>query len=90
MIFFSRKDCRRVQSLRIFVTGAKTLRNKTESSAKAKEEINMDTNMKENSMNELNISEMEQASGGILPILLGLGTLALGGVIIAVMPDKKK
>ena len=33
---------------------------------------------------------MEQDSGGILPILLGLGTLALGGVIIAVMPDKKK
>ena len=66
------------------------LRNKTESSAKAKEEINMDANMKENSMNELNQSEMEQASGGILPILLGLGTLALGGVIIAVMPDKKK
>ena len=40
--------------------------------------------------NEVNISEMEQVSGGILPILLGLGTLALGGVIIAVMPDKKK
>ena len=38
----------------------------------------MDTNMKEISMNELSISEMEQASGGILPILIGLGTLALG------------
>ena len=50
----------------------------------------MDTNMKEISINELNQNEMEQASGGILPILLGLGTLALGGVIIAVMPDKKK
>lgn len=25
-----------------------------------------------------------------LPILLGVGTLALGGVIIAVMKDKKK
>ena len=39
---------------------------------------------------ELNMNEMEQANGGILPILLGLGTLALGGLIIAVMPDKKK
>ena len=41
-------------------------------------------------MMELNMNEMEQANGGILPILLGLGTLALGGLIIAVMPDKKK
>ena len=30
----------------------------------------MNTNMKENNMNELNFSEMEQANGGILPILL--------------------
>ena len=41
-------------------------------------------------MMELNMNEMEQANGGILPILLGLGTLVLGGLIIAVMPDKKK
>ena len=41
-------------------------------------------------MMELNMNEMEQANGGILPILLGLGILALGGVINAVMPDKKK
>ena len=70
--------------------GAKWFRYETENSAKAKEENIMNTNKKENNMNELNISEMEQANGGILPILLGLGTLALGGVIIAVMPDKKK
>ena len=50
----------------------------------------MTADMKENNMTELNLNEMAQASGGILPILLGLGTLALGGVIIAVMPDKKK
>ena len=56
---------------------------------KVKENI-MKTNMKEIDMNELNLNEMEQASGGILPILLGVGTLALGGLIIAVMPDKKK
>ncbi len=46
--------------------------------------------MNVNNMKELNLNEMEQASGGILPILIGLGTLAIGGVIIAVMPDKKK
>ncbi|MBQ6174399.1 MAG: hypothetical protein IJK28_07230 [Clostridia bacterium] len=46
--------------------------------------------MNVNNMKELNLNEMEQASGGILPILIGLGTLASGGVIIAVMPDKKK
>ena len=62
---------------------------KKENKAKAEENI-MKTNMKENNMNELNLNELEQASGGILPILIGLGTLALGGVIIAVMPDKKK
>ena len=50
----------------------------------------MNTMMKANDMKELNLNELEQASGGILPILIGLGTLALGGVIIAVMPDKKK
>ena len=53
----------------------------------------MDTNMKENSLNgtdELKLSELEQVSGGILPIVLGLGTLAIGGLLIAVMPDKKK
>ncbi len=46
--------------------------------------------MKENTVNELNLNELEQASGGILPILLGLGTIALGGVLIAVLDDKKK
>lgn len=50
----------------------------------------MNTNMKENDMNELSLSELEQASGGILPIVLGLGTIAIGGLLIAVMPDKKK
>lgn len=50
----------------------------------------MNTVMKDNALNELNLNEMEQASAGILPILIGLGTLAIGGVIIAVMPDKKK
>ncbi len=50
----------------------------------------MNTNMKENTMNELDLNEMGLASGGILPILIGLGTFAIGGVIIAVMPDKKK
>ena len=49
----------------------------------------MNTMMKANEMNELTLNELEQASGGILPILLGVGTLALGGLIIAVMPDKK-
>ena len=49
----------------------------------------MNTTMKENTMNEtglneLNLSEMEQVNGGILPILLGVGTLALGGAIIYV------
>ena len=46
--------------------------------------------MKENTVSELNLNELEQAKGGILPILLGLGTIALGGVLIAVMDDKKK
>ena len=50
----------------------------------------MNTNMNQNSMKELSLNEMEHVSGGILPILLGLGTLAVGGVIIAFMPDKKK
>ena len=50
----------------------------------------MKTNMKANKINELNLSEMDQAKGGILPILLGVGTLALGDVIIAVMKDKKE
>ena len=50
----------------------------------------MKTNMKENDMNELSLNELEQASGGILPILLGLGTLALGGVLIATLSDKTK
>ena len=50
----------------------------------------MTADMKENNMTKLNLNEMAQANGGILPILLGIGTLALGGVIIAVMPDKKK
>ena len=49
-----------------------------------------ENNMKENKMNELDLNELEQVSGGILPILLGLGTLAIGGLLIAVMPDKKK
>ena len=48
------------------------------------------TDMKEFNMNEVNLSEMQQASGGILPIVLGVGTLMIGGVLIAVMPDKKK
>ena len=50
----------------------------------------MNTMMKANEMNELTLNELEQASGGILPIRLGVGTLALGGLISAVMPDKKK
>ncbi len=50
----------------------------------------MNSMMKENNMKELNMDELEQVNGGILPILLGVGTLALGGVLIAVMDDKKK
>lgn len=30
----------------------------------------MDTNMKENNTNELSVEEMEQVSGGILPLVL--------------------
>ena len=67
----------------------RALRNQKKA-RKAKEENTMNTNMKENTMNELDLNEMGLASGGILPILIGLGTLAIGGVIIAVMPDKKK
>ena len=44
----------------------------------------MNTNMKENNRNELDLSEMEQVSAGILPILLGVGTIALGGALIYV------
>ena len=56
----------------------------TESNAKAKEEIMMNTNMKENSMKELELNELEQVNGGILPILIGVGTLALGGALVFV------
>ncbi len=45
----------------------------------------MNTNRK-----ELTLDEMEQVNGGILPILLGVGTLAVGGALIAFMDDKKK
>ena len=51
----------------------------------------MNTNIKENvmnEMNELNLNELEQVSAGILPILLGLGTLAIGGLMIAFYPRK--
>ena len=41
----------------------------------------MDTNMKENNTNELSIEEMEQVSGGILPLVLAYGTIALGGLM---------
>ena len=62
-----------------------------ENSAKAQEEImNMNTNMKKNNRKELTLDELEQVNGGILPILLGVGTIALGGLLIAVMDDKKK
>ena len=44
----------------------------------------MNTDMKENNRNELDLSEMEQVSAGILPILLGVGTIALGGALIYV------
>ena len=52
--------------------------------------MNMNTMTKENSRKELTIDEQEQVNGGILPILLGVGTIALGGLLIAVMDDKKK
>ena len=48
----------------------------------------MNTNMKENNSNELSLDELEQASGGILPIALGLGTLAIGGLLIWLYPRK--
>ena len=41
----------------------------------------MDTNMKENNTNELSVEEMEQVSGGILPLVLAYGTIALGGLM---------
>jgi len=52
----------------------------------------MNTNMKDNNknelstseMNELNLSEMEKVSGGILPLALAFGTIALGGVLLYV------
>ena len=44
----------------------------------------MNTNMKENSMKELGLNELEQVNGGILPILIGVGTLALGGALVFV------
>ncbi len=50
----------------------------------------MEIMMKENTLNEMNPEEMDQVNGGLLPILLGLGTIAIGGLLIAVMPDKKK
>ena len=50
----------------------------------------MHTMMNANSKTELNLHDLEQVNGGILPILLGVGTLALGGVLIAFMEDKKK
>ena len=40
--------------------------------------MKMNTNRK-----ELTLDEMEQVNGGVLPILLGLGTIALGGGMIA-------
>ena len=40
----------------------------------------MNTNMKENSMNELNISEMEQANGGADPIQTAAAAGA-GGIV---------
>ena len=52
--------------------------------------MNMNTNMKKNNRKELTLDELEQVNGGILPILLGVGTIALGGLLIAVMDDKKK
>ena len=42
----------------------------------------MDTNTKENNVNELSIDEMEQVSGGILPLVLAYGTVALGGLML--------
>ena len=44
----------------------------------------MNTNMKENSMKERELNELEQVNGGILPILIGVGTLALGGALVFV------
>ena len=49
----------------------------------------MNTNMKENNkkegnVTELNLDELEQVSGGILAIALGIGTLALGGALVYV------
>lgn len=42
-------------------------------------------------MKELNINEMEQVNGGILPILLGYGTIAAGAALLAVFyKDLKK
>ena len=46
---------------------------------------NMDkvnTNLKENNKTELSINEMEAVSGGILPLALAYGTIALGGLLI--------
>ena len=45
----------------------------------------MNTNMK-----ELNINEMEQANGGIIPILLGFGTIAVGGALFSVFYNDVK
>ena len=42
----------------------------------------MNTNRK-----ELTLDEMEQVNSGVLPILLGLGTIALGGGMIALFKD---
>ena len=50
----------------------------------------MNTNMNENNMEELNLNDLEQVNGGILPLLLGYGTIAVGAAIIAWFPRKKK
>ena len=38
--------------------------------------------MKGNNMKELNLNELEQASGGIVAIAIGASTLALGRALI--------
>ena len=50
----------------------------------------MNTNMKENNTKELNLNELEQANGGIQPLALGFGTIAIGAAIIAYWAKTKK
>ena len=49
----------------------------------------MNTNMKENTMNELSINEMEQVSGGSVLAAIGLGTACVCLVVEGIKFGRK-